>query len=89
MIGLSPREKHILQLLKSGEEYPVSRLSEELGVSAVTIRGDLRDLDSKGLVIRSHGRVVVASAPQAAVRDDTNTTKKRSDCKTRCHLGKG
>jgi DeoR family galactitol utilization operon repressor len=76
MIELSPREKHILQLLKSGEEYPVSRLSEELGVSAVTIRGDLRDLDSKGLVIRSHGRVVVASAPQAAVRDDTNTPKK-------------
>lgn len=76
MIGLSPREKHILQLLKSGEEYPVSRLSEELGVSAVTIRGDLRDLDSKGLVIRSHGRVVVASAPQAAFRNDTNTQKK-------------
>lgn len=42
MIGLSPpREKHILQLLKSGEEYPVSRLSEELGVSAVTIRGGI------------------------------------------------
>ena len=76
MIGLSPREKSILELLKRGEEYPVSRLSEELGVSAVTIRGDLRDLDSKGLVIRSHGRVIVASAPQAAFRDDTNTPKK-------------
>ncbi len=76
MLGLSPREKEILQLLRSGEEYPVSRLSEKLGVSAVTIRGDLRDLDVKGLVIRSHGRVVVASAPQTAVRDDSNTPQK-------------
>ncbi|HKL58649.1 MAG TPA: DeoR family transcriptional regulator, partial [Sphaerochaeta sp.] len=51
MVGISPREAKILELLRSGKEYPVTRLSEELGVSAVTIRGDLRDLDSKGLVV--------------------------------------
>lgn len=76
MIGLSSREETILELLRSGEEYPVTRLSEELGVSAVTIRGDLRDLDSKGLVIRSHGRVIAASSPRASMRDEANTPQK-------------
>jgi DeoR family galactitol utilization operon repressor len=76
MIGLSAREEKILKLLKSGEEYPVTRLSQELGVSAVTIRGDLRDLDAKGLVVRSHGRVIVASAPQSAFRNEANTAQK-------------
>lgn len=76
MMGISPREAKILELLRSGKEYPVTRLSEELGVSAVTIRGDLRDLDSKGLVVRSHGRVIAASSPQAPLRDLTNASQK-------------
>ena len=88
MLGLSPREEKILQLLRSGEEYPVTRLSQELGVSAVTIRGDLRDLDSKGLVVRSHGRVVVASTPQAAFRNKTNTAQKELIAKLAASLVK-
>lgn len=88
MLGLSPREEKILQLLKSGEEYPVTRLSQELGVSAVTIRGDLRDLDTKGLVVRSHGRVVAASAPQASLRNETNTAQKELIAKLSASLVK-
>ena len=88
MLGLSPREEKILQLLKSGEEYPVTRLSQELGVSAVTIRGDLRDLDAKGLVVRSHGRVVAASSPQASFRDGSNNSQKELIAKTAATLVK-
>ena len=78
MLGLSPREEIILQKLRSGEEYPVTRLSEELGVSAVTIRADIRNLDAKGLVVRHHGKVVVASAPQTAIRDGANAAQKEA-----------
>lgn len=88
MLGLSPREEEILRLLKSGEEYPVTRLSQELGVSAVTIRADLRDLDAKGLVVRSHGRVVVASAPQTAFRDGSNNQQKELIAKAAAALVK-
>jgi DeoR family galactitol utilization operon repressor len=76
MVGVSSREEQILELLRSGEEYPVTRLSEVLGVSAVTIRADLRDLDMKGLVVRSHGSVVAASTPQSSRRDAANTQEK-------------
>ncbi len=88
MLGLSQREEKILQLLRSQEEYPVTRLSQELGVSAVTIRGDLRNLDAKGLIVRSHGRAVVASAPQAAFRDGANTPKKELIAKAAAQLVK-
>ncbi len=78
MLGLTPREEEILQKLRTGEEYPVTRLSEELGVSAVTVRTDLRSLDAKGLVVRRHGKVVVAASPQTAVRDGTNAPQKEA-----------
>ena len=86
MVGVSSREEKILELLRSGEEYPVVRLSEVLGVSAVTIRGDLRDLDSKGLVVRSHGSVVAASSPQSFLRDVSNTHQKELIAKTAASL---
>ncbi len=88
MIGISSREAKILELLRSGKEYPVTRLSEELGVSAVTIRGDLRDLDSKGLVVRSHGRVVAASSPQSSLRDSSNAPQKELIAKAAASLVK-
>ncbi|MDD3904760.1 MAG: DeoR/GlpR family DNA-binding transcription regulator [Sphaerochaeta sp.] len=86
MVGISSREEKILELLRSGEEYPVTRLSDVLGVSAVTIRGDLRDLDSKGLVVRSHGSVVAASSPQSSLRDASNTHEKELIAKTAASL---
>ena len=88
MLGLSPREEIILQKLRSGEEYPVTRLSEELGVSAVTIRADIRNLDAKGLVVRHHGKVVVASAPQTAIRDGANAAQKEAIARAAASLAK-
>jgi DeoR family galactitol utilization operon repressor len=76
MIGINDREKKILDLLRSGEEYPVTRLSEVLGVSAVTVRADLRDLDAKGLVVRSRGSVVAASCPQSSHRNPSHIQEK-------------
>lgn len=78
MIGISQREEQILQLLRSGEEYSVVRLSEELGVSSVTIRNDLKNLDAKGLVVRTRGTAIAADCPQMARRQSSNTAEKEA-----------
>ena len=88
MFGLSPREEEILTLLRSGKEYPVTRLAEELGVSAVTIRSDLRSLDTKGLIVRSHGKAVVATTPQVGMRNDAHTKIKEAIAKAAAKLVK-
>lgn len=53
--GLPDREKNILDLLASDGTTSVSCLSEALGVSAVTIRADLKSLEDKGFLARSRG----------------------------------
>jgi hypothetical protein len=88
MLGLSPREEKILQLLKSGEEYPVTRLSQELGVSAVTIRGDLRtSMPRAWSSARMEGwwRPRRRRPPSAMVEQ----LPEGVDCKNRSHLGQG
>jgi DeoR family galactitol utilization operon repressor len=53
--GLSERERGILDLLADDGSVSVVSLSESLGVSAVTIRADLKSLEDKGLLARSRG----------------------------------
>lgn len=52
---LSPRHQKILEMLSSDRVVEVARLSESLGVSAVTIRSDLEALDRKNLLRRIRG----------------------------------
>lgn len=49
------RLEKILALLEEREHLTVSLLSDELGVSSVTIRKDLTLLESKGFLYRTHG----------------------------------
>jgi len=53
--GLSERERNILDLLANDGTISVSALSENLGVSTVTVRGDLKSLEDKGFLARSRG----------------------------------
>ena len=53
--NLTEREKEIVRLLAEDRGIPVSQLSEQLGVSAVTIRSDLNNLVKKGVVVRTRG----------------------------------
>jgi DeoR family transcriptional regulator of aga operon len=57
------RRATILQLLSQHGAVQVSDLVPELGVSAVTIRNDLSELESQGLATRSHGGAVLARIP--------------------------
>lgn len=52
------RQQRILEILRENFTIRVSRLSEILGVSEMTIRRDLDVLEKRGLVERTHGGAV-------------------------------
>ena len=56
----NPRHDRILELLQNFRHITVTELTDRLGVSNVTIRKDLTQLENMGLVIRSHGGVRLA-----------------------------
>lgn len=55
MGNIAKRHKFILEQLKIDGYVKVQELSEKLGVSEVTIRKDLKHLESKKLLYRNHG----------------------------------
>jgi DeoR/GlpR family transcriptional regulator of sugar metabolism len=57
----SQRKKHILDILRRTGQLIAKDLSEELGLSEDTIRRDLRELASEGLLQRVHGGALPAS----------------------------
>ena len=52
------REKYIIELLERQGSVKVADLSEQLGVSEVTIRADIRDMERRKLLKRVHGGAV-------------------------------
>ncbi len=49
------RRARILELIAQRKKLTVHDLCEALHVSPATVRGDLRDLDREGLLVRTHG----------------------------------
>lgn len=58
------RHRLILNTLRSGGTVTVTDLSEQLDVSAATVRRDLLKLEEEGLLTRVHGGAVVEESPQ-------------------------
>ena len=54
------RQAKILTLLQAQGRVSVSSLSERFGVSAVTIRNDLSELERRGELVRTHGGAILA-----------------------------
>ena len=52
---MNERQNKILTLLAKEKKMEVAALSQLLGVSQVTIRKDLDQLENRGLVVRNHG----------------------------------
>lgn len=52
---LIDREQTILKLLSERGSLAVSQVSRELGVSEVTVRSDLKELEERGYLVRSRG----------------------------------
>ena len=57
------RKQRILELLKEKDSVRVTNLSRLFGVSEVTIRTYLEDMDKKGLLSRIHGGAVSSYKP--------------------------
>ena len=64
---MNKRQSQILDLLNENKKVEVTKLSELLQVSQVTIRKDLDALESSGMLIRAHGYAVLNDS------DDINT----------------
>lgn len=60
------RQEKIRFLLQKHGHLTVSELANEFGVSEMTIRRDLKQLASMGLVLREHGKAVYAQNPHAS-----------------------
>ncbi len=63
---MTKRANQILELLMEEQRLEVSQLAKRLGVSQVTMRKDLDDLEHKGIIVRAHG--------YAALRSRDNTS---------------
>ena len=58
MATIDPRRKQILALLEETGTLNVSELADRFGVSVVTIRKDLDDLEAEGFLQRTFGGAV-------------------------------
>ena len=74
--NLSEREKEILDLITTDPALSVSKLSQRLGVSTVTIRADLGRLESQGLIIRTRGGALPAFHPEILRRQKSRMEEK-------------
>ena len=59
-MNVNERKRKILAFLAETSDIPVSKISELLKVSVVTIRSDLNSLASEGLLARTHGGALPA-----------------------------
>jgi len=58
------RRREILELLSEQGRVTVDSLADSFRVSAVTIRADLDELGTKGLLVRSHGGAIPPLSPK-------------------------
>lgn len=59
------RHEHILRHIELRGSVSAAAVAQELGVSQVTIRRDIVELETKGRLIRVHGGAIAPSAPPA------------------------
>lgn len=78
MANLTERHQHILDKLKKEGSVTVIKLCEELNVSSVTIRKDLKLLEDKSLLYRTHGGGTISN-PYTADRPVNEKAMIRSD----------
>lgn len=84
------RQARLLEHLRSELFVDVHLLTEKFGVSIATIRRDLADLESKGLLKRTHGGATVINQVTrdyvASVREITNAAEKRAIARAAAEL---
>ena len=85
MLSIAERHKYILERLEKYGFIRITDVAEELGVTKVTIRKDVKILESKGLLYKVHGSARLAN-PHIADRD--LMTKSSLNCEAKQRIAK-
>lgn len=80
------REEMILDVLTRDGSLSVTGLARDLGVSTVTVRGQLRDLERRGLLSRTHGGAQSTSAHNVLGREREHEEEKDRIAKAAAEL---
>jgi DeoR family transcriptional regulator, aga operon transcriptional repressor len=72
---IDERRQHVLSLIQRDGRVVVGELSDQLGISRITIRKDLEYLQAKGLIHRTHGGAL--STQSGALSDPSLTEKEK------------
>lgn len=84
------RKNKILEILKKNGTVRVTSLSKTLNVSEVTVRNYLADMESKGLLTRTHGGAIFSYRPYYSMnfnqRMETNKNAKQRIAKKAASL---
>lgn len=83
---MNSRQTKILELLTKNKKIEVSKLSELMSVSQVTIRKDLVYLENSGMVIREHGYATINDSDDINVRLAYHYDKKQKIAKKAAEL---
>lgn len=83
---LGSREREIVQMLSEDSTKSVTEISEVLGVSAVTIRRDLKGLCDKGVLMRTHGGAFPSFHPSILERQKQMVAEKERIAKAAAAL---
>ena len=78
IVGLSEREKIILDKLSEDGELSVPALAHEFGLSEVTIRSDLKALEDSGWLNRKRGKAAPSIHPNILERQKDHTEEKNA-----------
>jgi DeoR family galactitol utilization operon repressor len=70
--NLSSREEGIIQKFMENPRISVAELAKHFGVSEVTIRTDLNDMEEQGLIVRTRGGGLPAFHPSILERQRVN-----------------
>jgi len=70
------RQRDIVRTLQQTRQVDVGELAQRFGVSGMTIRRDLAELDEAGQLHRVHGGAIIRRAPAYGSRASTRATEK-------------
>lgn len=68
------RRRAIMRALAARGSVRIAALTEELGVTTVTLRRDLKQMEADGLVVRVHGGAVLPEGGAPAFSDEPRTS---------------
>lgn len=74
----SARQEEIVRTLQQTSQVDVAELAQRFGVTGMTIRRDLAELDEAGHLQRVHGGAVIRRAPAYGSRSSTRAAEKRT-----------